>query len=195
MHSHTRQLGPTSRWIITGLLALEIALASFSPTQAFAQADPDPLPPQAGYAFALQGGWWSLESELSTPWGVYLGLGIPYPAFFISTSSGRLVPLGVRLGYEFAWSSRWKLRAAGHFAAAVSSEKCYGDCTGREVYAVQLFEVGLRYEGPSGFVAGLDVPLVAFGDGQKLYFGEFGRLKAFAGPVFSQCYWGYRWHW
>jgi hypothetical protein len=148
---------------------------------------------EAANSLSLQGGWWSVEGEIKLRFGVYAALGVPYPLFFLSPSARWVVPLSVRVGYQYEASPRWKLRAAAHLAGAASSEDPCGDCYQTVVRAYQFVEVGLRYEGPSGFVAGLDVPIVAFKNGHEIYRGNFDRLRSYPGPAFTQVYAGYAW--
>jgi hypothetical protein len=61
------------------------------------------------------------------------------------------------------------------------------------IRSYQLVEVGLRYEGPSGWVAGIDVPVLALKNGHELYRGNFARLRSYPGPLFTQVYFGYAW--
>jgi hypothetical protein len=155
----------------------------------------------AANSFALQGGWWNWELELKSRLGLYVALGAPVPVAVFNnaaTSANWTVPFGLRIGYQHEMWPRLKLRGAMHVAGTYSSENPCGCRDQRETRSFFFAEVGLRYEGPSGFVAGIDVPLVAFDDAHELVQGHSEGVELFPPPVsfvFSQVYAGYAWRW
>jgi hypothetical protein len=137
-----------------------------------------------------------VEAEFKSRLGLYAALGVPYPTLILASSARWVIPFGVRVGYQYELSRAWKLRAAAHLAGSVQSEDPCG-CRKyeTETSAYQFVELGVRYESAGGFVAGLDLPILALKNGHELYRGHFDRLRSYPGPAFTQIYCGYAWHW
>ena len=149
----------------------------------------------AASAVSLQGGWWSVEGEWKTPSGIYGAIGLPWMGFLLSSGPGWTVPFGTRVGYQYAASPRWKLRGSARFAGTYGEESGCG-CGQRVARTFGFVEFGLRYEAPSGFVAGLDLPLLAFDQAHDLARGRPEGVEVFPPPLsfaFSQLYLGYSW--
>ena len=140
-------------------------------------------------ALALQGGWWSMEAEWRTKIGVFGAIGVPWVAIPLVSHAKWFIPYGARIGYQHDVSRAFKLRGAFHAAGTYGRENPCGDC-GEIVSRFFAFaEIGGRYEAPSGFVAGLEVPIFGLGHGG-------GDL--YPPPVsfaFSQVYVGWSWRW
>jgi hypothetical protein len=69
-------------------------------------------------------------------------------------------------------------------------------CQQRVTRTFGFLEFGIRYEAPSGFVAGLDLPLLAFDQAHDLARGRTEGIEVFPPPLslaFSQMYLGYSW--
>lgn len=171
------------------LVALSLALVGVALPARADQAAPAPIVPIA-QAFSLQGGWWSVEVEVKSRWGVYFALGVPWVAAPLTLLSGAtwVVPVESRVGYDLALTPRWSLRGAVHGALSVSNEnaKCGCQNPGVETRVFGFAELGVRHEFPGGFVFGVDVPVFAI---------NFPR-KGFPPPAslaFSQAYVGYSW--
>jgi len=148
-----------------------------------------PAPARAA-AFAVQGGWWSVEAEWRTRFGVYAAAGIPWVMvpLAIMDHATWVVPVTGRLGYDLGLSPRWSLRANAHAATMVANETGKCGCADLDpVWRTFLFaEVGVRYQSPSGFIAGVDLPVFAFSVPHQ----------AFAPPIslaFTQLYLGHSW--
>jgi hypothetical protein len=191
---------------VTGGLLLVIAAGVAGPVQA--QDDSVSTPTAnvdshggAVSSLAVQGGWWNFEVELKTRQGLYVALGAPIPVAAFNdwaTHANWTVPFGVRIGYQHETWPRLKLRGALHVAGTYSSESICDCSDERQTRSFLLLEAGLRYEGPSGFVAGIDVPLVAFDDAHELVRGRTSGVETFPPPLsfaFSQLYVGYAWRW
>jgi hypothetical protein len=152
-------------------------------------------------SFALQGGWWNWEVELKSRLGLYAALGAPVPVAVFNnaaTNANWTVPFGLRIGYQHDMWPRLKLRGAVHVAGTYSSEDICGSCDQRQTRSLVFVEAGVRYEGPSGFVAGIDVPLIAFDDAHELVRGHTEGVEVFPPPLsfaFTQLYLGYAWRW
>lgn len=164
--------------------------AAVSEPEAAAKSSFDPNGGR-GSAIALQGGWWSLEGEWRSRWGLYVAVGIPWAAFPLALLSGATwaAPVGARIGYQYPFSARWSLRASAHAAFMVANEKGKCGCASDEETTQRTFlfaEAGIRYEGPSGFVAGADLPLY----GVRLASHPFPPPESLA---FTQVYVGYSW--
>jgi hypothetical protein len=146
-------------------------------------------------AMSVQGGWWSVEGEWRGASGIYGAVGLPWMGFLLESGSGWVVPFGARLGYQYEASPAWKLRGAVRVAGTHGEgSKC--GCQHRSTRTFGFFELGLRYEGPSGFVAGLDAPLVAVDQAHDLARGRTEGVEVFPLPLslaFSQLYIGYSW--
>jgi hypothetical protein len=164
--------------------ALLLVLAG---ADASARVEPPPAPAPFVQAFTLQGGWWSLEAEARSRWGVYLSLGVPWVAAPLSLLSGAtwVVPVGGRLGYDLSLGPRWSVRASVHAAVSVSNEVSCGCESNVETRVFGFAELGARYELPSGLVLGADLPVV----GIRFPHHGFPPPESLA---FSQVYVGYR---
>jgi hypothetical protein len=139
-------------------------------------------------ALAVQGGWWSVEAEWRGRAGAFAALGVPWMGAALAAGSAKwLIPYSGRVGYQHETWARWKLRGSAHVAGTYGRESPCGDC-GEIVSRVFAFaEVGVRYEGPSGFVAGIDLPVFALGkSGRDVYPPPLSL-------VFSQAYAGFSW--
>ena len=142
-------------------------------------------------AFAVQGGWWSVEAEWRSRSGIYVAAGVPWGIVPVSLMSGAtwIVPLGARVGYQHALSERWSLRGSLHAAVVFDDETSRCGCGSDEKMLTRSFafaELGARYESPGGFVAGVDLPLFAVHLAHEL----------FPPPVslaFGQAYVGFSW--
>jgi hypothetical protein len=138
-------------------------------------------------ALAVQAGWWSVEGEWRTRAGVFLAVGVPWVGAALAMGSAVwLVPYGGRVGYQHETWRRWKLRAGVHVAGTYGREDPCGDCGEMVSRTFGFVELGVRYEGASGLVAGLDLPVFGVGNGRDLY----------PPPVslaFTQAYVGFSW--
>jgi hypothetical protein len=145
-----------------------------------------------GSAISLQGGWWSLEAELRARFGLYGAVGIPWVAVPLAMLNGATwaAPLGARVGYQYSLSARWSLRASAHAAFMLANEngaKCGCESDGELTRRTFFFaEAGIRYDSPSGFVAGADLPIY----GLRLSNHPFPPPESLA---FAQAYIGYSW--
>jgi hypothetical protein len=143
-----------------------------------------------GSAFAVQGGWWSVEAEWRARVGVYAAAGVPWVMVPLAVMGDAtwVVPVAGRIGYDFALSPRWSLRASGHAAMMIANEKskcgCADEDPSRRTFV--FAEIGIRYQSPSGFVAGADLPLV----GLRTPHHGFPPPLSLA---FSQVYIGHSW--
>jgi hypothetical protein len=144
-------------------------------------------PPQS--ALTLQGGWWSVEAEWRTRTGMFGAIGVPWVAIPLTSHARWLIPYAARIGYQHDVSRTFKLRGAIHVAGTYGRENPCGDC-GEIVSRIFAFaEVGGRYEAPSGFVAGVDLPIFGLGSsGGDLYPPPISL-------AFSQAYVGWSWRW
>jgi hypothetical protein len=110
------------------------------------------------------------------------------------SSSELAIPFGARVGGQLELNPQWKLRGAFHVAGLNRRTDCL--CAERETQSFGFVEVGARYEHPSGFVAGLDVPMFAFDQVHDLVRGRTEGIELFPFPkslAFSQIYGGYAW--
>lgn len=142
-------------------------------------------------AVAVQAGWWSIEGEVRSSIGLFADVGVPWVGFVLgATTSGTewVVPLEAKVGFEHPVARQVGLRAGVRGALNLSSEDpCGTGCTQTERRAYLLAEIGVRWEHPSGFVVGLDVPL---------YVTEPDFSEDWPPPAalaFSQGYVGWRW--
>lgn len=141
-------------------------------------------------ALSLQGGWWTVEAEWRTRVGLYAAVGVPWPLVPLSVMNGAtwVAPLSARVGYDFAISPRWSLRASGLAASSVANETGKCGCNhGQVEWRTFLFAgLGVRYQSPGGLVVGAEIPLVG---GSALH-------QVFPPPMslaFSQLYLGHTW--
>jgi hypothetical protein len=146
-----------------------------------------------GSAISLQGGWWSLEAEWRARSGLYAAVGVPWVALPIAMLNGAtwVAPLGARVGYQYSLSARWSLRGSAHAAFVLDDEdsnaKCGCASDGALTQRTFVFaEAGIRYQAPSGFVAGADLPVY----GLRLSNHPFPPPESLA---FAQAYIGYSW--
>jgi hypothetical protein len=149
----------------------------------------------AASAVSLQGGWWSVEGEWKTPSGIYGAVGVPWMGFLLSSGGGWTVPFSARVGYQYEASATWKVRGAARVGGTYGENRSCG-CGHRETQTFGFVEFGIRYEAPSGFVAGLDLPLFAFDQAHDLVRGRTEGIEVFPPPLslaFSQVYLGYSW--
>lgn len=104
------------------------------------------------------------------------------------------MPFGARIGYELEASPVWKLRGALHVAGRNDRASC--GCSPRQTHTFGFVELGARYESPSGFVAGLDLPLFAFDQAHDVVRGRTAGVELFPPPIsfaFAQLYLGHAW--
>ena len=144
-------------------------------------------------ALSLQGGWWSAEGEWKTPSGVYAAVGVPWMGLVLS--QGWTVPFAARVGYQYDLSPAWGLRGSARFAGTSGEESSCG-CQQRVTRTFGFVEVGVRYQARSGFVAGLDLPLLGFDQAHDVARGRTEGVELFPPPLsfaFSQVYVGYSW--
>lgn len=143
--------------------------------------------------FSVQGGWWSLEADLQTRSGLFIDAGVPLAGIFLAETTGGtswFVPLEFKLGYQHALSERFRLRLGARSAFMASGEDpCGTGCHETAFRSFNNLEVGFRYETPTGFVAGVELPVFT------LQFKERSVEPWWPGPslAFSELYVGYRW--
>jgi hypothetical protein len=150
---------------------------------------------ESASAVSLQGGWWSVEGEWKARSGIYAAVGVPWMGALLSSGGGWTVPLGARVGYQYEASPAWKLRGSARVAGTYGADSSCG-CQHRVTRTFGFLEFGIRYEAPSGFVAGLDLPLLAFDQAHDLARGRTEGIEVFPPPLslaFSQMYLGYSW--
>jgi hypothetical protein len=143
-------------------------------------------------ALSLQGGWWSAEGEWKTSSGIYAAVGVPWVGLWLMP--GRTVPFAARVGYQYDLSSAWALRGSARLAGTSGEASC--GCQRRVIQTFGFVELGIRYQAPSGFVAGLDLPLLGFDQAHDLARGRTEGVELFPPPLslaFSQAYVGYAW--
>lgn len=157
-------------------------LLSVASTEALAQS-----------GLAIQGGWWSAELEYLTSTGLFLDLGVPWMAFVLdSTTSGiDWTAAGeAKVGFQHSLDKAWKVRyGVRHAVVASHGCPCSDGHETTEIKPFLFFELGLRYLFPSGFLLGLDIPVLGF---KRLY----SNPKPGYPPVvfaFAQGYIGYTW--
>ena len=139
-------------------------------------------------ALAIQGGWWSVEAEWKAKIGVFGAVGVPWVAIALTSHANWLIPYAARIGYQRDVSRVFRLRGTVHVAGTYGRENPCGDCGEIVSRSFGFVEIGGRYEGPSGFVAGVDLPIFALGkSGRNIY-----PPLSFA---FSQVYVGFSWRW
>jgi hypothetical protein len=152
------------------------------------------------HSFHLHSGWWNIEAEYQAPFGLFFDVGIPWAAFiFDGLTSGVdwVMAVGGKLGYEYDLNRNWSIRAG--FRTAFSFAHGSFGVMGEEETQTKAFgfvEGGVRYQFPSGFFFGLDIPLFAFDDLHELFQGKTSSIESFYPPfsfAFSQCYMGYSW--
>jgi hypothetical protein len=149
----------------------------------------------AASAVSVQGGWWSVEGEWKAPNGIHGAIGLPWMGFLLESGSRWTVPFSARAGYQYEASAVWKLRGSVRVAGTYGENSSCG-CGRRETRTFGFLEFGIRYEAPSGFVAGLDLPLFAFDQAHDLARGRTEGIEVFPPPLslaFSQVYVGYSW--
>jgi hypothetical protein len=147
-------------------------------------------------AVSLTGGWWSVEGEWKSSSGIYGAVGVPWMGLLLERGAKWTVPFGARVGYQFEACPSWKLRGAARVAGTFGENSACG-CQQTETRTFGFLEFGLRYEAPSGFVAGLDLPLFAFDQAHDLARGRTEGVEVFPPPLslaFSQAYVGYSWN-
>jgi hypothetical protein len=145
-------------------------------------------------SLSVQAGWWSLESEWKGRRGLYAAVGIPWVLVPTAEGSGLPLPFAARVGYQLDSDAPWKVRVALHVAGLSQAASCA--CGERESHSFAFAELGLRYEGPSGLVAGLDLPLAAVYRARTPGEGLGQRPQFFPAPisfVFAQLYLGHAW--
>jgi hypothetical protein len=139
---------------------------------------------------SLQGGWWAFEAEWKARPGFYVSVGIPWATVPMAVLNGAtwVIPAGARVGYQYDLSTRWSLRSSAQAAFSVANEtsKCGCESPAATARTFVFADLGLRYDSPRGFVAGVDVPVV----GIRLPHHWFAPPEALA---FSQVYVGYSW--
>jgi hypothetical protein len=149
----------------------------------------------AASAVSVQGGWWSVEGEWKAPNGIYGAVGLPWMGFFLPSGDGWTIPFSARVGYQYEASAVWKLRGSARVGGTYGENTSCG-CQQLETRTFGFVEFGIRYEAPSGFIAGLDLPLFAFDQAHDLVRGRTEGIETFPPPVslaFSQVYVGYSW--
>jgi hypothetical protein len=158
------------------------------------EAEPRAVP-SVGYASA-QIGWWNAELEFLSNVGLYVAAGGPWVMALLGPLDDRInIPFGARVGYQFDASEEWKLRAAAHFVGWRELQDCSLACSDYTV-TWQLFEVGARHQSESGFLYGIDVPLLAIEDILRLDERAATDRHVLAPPlsiVLTQVYVGYAW--
>jgi hypothetical protein len=167
--------------------ALSAALAAIAPPSQVWAASP---------ALSVQGGWWNLEADLQTRSGLFVDAGVPLAGVFLAkTTSGTswFVPLELKLGYQLPLTRSLHLRLGARAAMMWSGEDPCGTGCDRTMFrSFDNLEVGLRYESLSGFVAGVELPVLTV----RAYKESTWSAEVWPpGPsfAFSQLYLGYRW--
>jgi hypothetical protein len=140
-------------------------------------------------ALTIQCGWWSVEAEWKAKSGVFAAVGVPWVAVALTPSAKWLIPYGARIGYQRGVSRVFRVRGAAHVAGTYGRENPCGDCGEIVSRTFGFVEIGGRYEAPSGFVAGVDVPIFALGKNVR---DIYPPPLSFA---FSQVYVGFSWRW
>ena len=145
------------------------------------------------HSLGIQGGWWVLELEYRTSFGIFIDVGVPWNTIAIDEVD-ELRPFETKLGYQFGLDKYLRMRAGvrfawfgkgDHFFKDVTCTEDAPDCGKVEVNLVS-FEVGLRLEFPSGFTAGLEIPLLV-----GYHFDSNDPSYLPAQVLFSQIYIGY----
>jgi len=158
--------------------------------------------PGPGSSLSVHGGWWDVGGELQTPWGVFAGVGVPWVAYTpLLTYSGHegTVTADLRLGYATPPSEGLSLRALFMSAWIYQwGDPCDDDCTVHEHKFFNFLSVGLRYQFPCGFLAGVEVPVMAgkFAYSRETEESGWHRPDWFPPPFsagFTQAYVGYGW--
>jgi hypothetical protein len=145
-------------------------------------------------SLAVQGGWWNVEAEYRTPFGVFLNAGVPWFAILLDGGTGGTdwnFAVGGKLGYQIALSESFSLRFGIRDAQSIwRGCPCADSQPENYVKTFISFEAGVRFETSSGFLFGADLSAYAF------LVGESGSVEHFwpgYSLLFSQAYVGYRW--
>jgi hypothetical protein len=161
---------------------------------------PEPAP---RWRSAVHAGWWDVGADLTTPCGLFLGLGVPWVPllpFFAYSGQDGILALDSRLGYAHAFDSRTRLSA--HLLTAWVydwGDPCGDGCS---VHTHRLFflpGLGLRHRFTqgSGWMIGADLSLLVLQVHHDDEADDSGwRRKdtpAWLGAAFSQAYVGYEW--
>ena len=152
--------------------------------------------PSFGYASA-QMGWWNAEIEFLSRVGIYVAVGAPWvKALDGVTDDGRTyIPFGGRLGYQLDVSNEWGVRASAHLVGWRDLDQDCGYCADY-TDTWQLFELGARHRSASGFLYGVDVPLIAIENILGLDDGDPRNEEVWFPPHsfgLTQVYVGYSW--
>ena len=145
------------------------------------------------HSLGIQGGWWVLELEYRTPFGLFIDVGVPWNTIAIDEDT-ELRPFEIKLGYQFGLDKYLRMRVGvrfawfgkgDHFFKNVTCTEDAPDC-GKVEKNLVSFEVGLRLEFPSGLAVGLEIPLLI-----GYHFDSKDPYYLLAQVLFSQIYIGY----
>ncbi|MBW1811700.1 MAG: hypothetical protein JRJ87_26160 [Deltaproteobacteria bacterium] len=144
------------------------------------------------HSLGVQGGWFNVEADYVTPFGLFADLGIPWfiLALAYDDSSDWFIPIETKLGYQFEISEGVKLRA-GARAVFGFCEGCGEGPWGTTV----LFELGIRYEDSSGFLMGLELPVYGLHVIHDSLHDTTDIMHLTKGIsfIYTQMYFGYAW--
>jgi hypothetical protein len=168
------------------------------------------LEPGSPWRLALHGGWWDAGFDVTSPQGVFLGVGAPWVLYLpILKYSGQegLVALDASVGYRLPLSARTSLY--GKLLTVWSydwGDPCGDGCTDH-THRLYFFPVaGIRHRlghvdsqtrHAPGAILGIDLALAVWSvhhtDDDLNPGWRLKNIPIWAGVAFSQVYAGYEW--
>ena len=164
----------------------------------------------APWRVALHGGWWDVGADLTSPQGVFVGVGAPWVLYLpVANYSGQegLVAMDASVGYRFAPSPRTTID--GKVLGVWSydwGDPCGNGCA-EHTHRLFFFPVaGIRHrlgqvdnhsKHRPGVIVGIDLSLGVWSfhhaDNEASSGWRSKKIPVWAGVAFSQIYAGYEW--